>query len=199
MEEITTQLNSISTILINLDEAVERLEKSKKLLESIGQPFQRFSGVKHEKGIIGCGMSHLALLSNIKPNCLILEDDIGLTEHFKPSLRIPKNTDAIYLGVSDHGFVKISPHGHRGAVLASRHCNDYKKVYNMCSTHAILYLSERYIKACAQVIHSCLESNTAFDVGLASIHRHFNILTPNDPYFYQTEQPQYTKQSVPLF
>ena len=145
MEELTTQLNSIPTILINLDDAVERLEKSKKLLESIGQPFQRFSGVKHERGIVGCGMSHLSLLSNIKPNCLILEDDIGITEHFK------------------------------------------------------LYLSERYIKACTQVIHSCLETNTAFDVGLASIHRHFNILTPNDPYFYQTEQPQYTKEPVPLF
>tara|TARA_R110000851_G_scaffold241414_4_gene394022 strand:- start:717 stop:1319 length:603 start_codon:yes stop_codon:yes gene_type:complete len=195
---ISLSLSSIPTFLINLNESPERLHKSTQILNSINQPFQRFEGIKHSTGVIGCGLSHLTLLRGLNPMTLILEDDIGLTGSYSKEIKIPKDADAIYLGVSDHGFVRGSPFGHRGVVLASKHSEGYKRIYNMCSTHAIIYTSKRYIDVCVEVIDKCLKTNVAFDVGLASIHRHFNILTPDDPWLYQTEQPEFTKESLPL-
>jgi hypothetical protein len=66
----------------------------------------------------------------------------------------------------------------------------------MCSTHAILYLSQEYIDAAHGVITNCLKNGAPFDLGLAALHRYFTILTPNDPYFYQTEQEAFTKLSL---
>ena len=137
-------LKDTNNILINLAEATNRLKDTKEILDGLEIPFKRFDAIKHEKGLVGCGLSHLKLLSVIKPGTVIFEDDIG----------------------------------------------------SMCSTHAILYLSDRYIKAAREVIMEYLNSSRAFDVGLASIHKDFNILTPNDPIFYQTEQPEFTKFSL---
>ena len=185
-------LERFTTYLINLDEQMERLETSTKLLESIKQPFERYAGIKHNVGLVGCGMSHLDLLSKIKPNTLILEDDIALTDHEKVLAPLPAHADALYLGVSNYGYVRRVPHGVEGSVLASQVSENYKRIYNMCSTHAIVYLSERYIEASKQIIEHCLNVGAPFDLGLASIHRHFNVITPNAPWFYQSEQPNLT-------
>ena len=74
---ISLSLSSIPTFLINLNESPERLHKSTQILNSINQPFQRFEGIKHSTGVIGCGLSHLTLLRGLNPMTLILEDDIG--------------------------------------------------------------------------------------------------------------------------
>ena len=185
-------LKDTKNILINLDDATERLKKTSNLLVSQEIPFTRFSGIKYSPGVIGCGLSHYSLLENAHAPVVILEDDIGITEDFITELDIPDGTDAVYLGVSNHGYVRSDNMGRKGVVLASQYNEDYKRVYNMCATHAILYVSDKYIKAVRASIKSSLETGLAFDLGLASIHRHYNILTPNRPLFYQTEQEEFT-------
>ena len=190
------KLKDTRNILINLDRDPTRLEQSTEVLDNLRIPFERFSAIEHEKGIIGCGLSHQKLLSQIKPNTLILEDDIGSTPAAIASLvNIPEEADAIYLGVSNHGYIN-KPMGVAGTVLAAQYDENYKRVFNMCSTHAILYLSQRYIDAAHGIITKCLEHGAPFDLGLAALHRYFHILTPNDPYFYQTEQEQFTNFSL---
>lgn len=185
-------LEGLKTYLINLDEDIDRLKTSTQVLQSIDQSFIRYSAVKHSVGLVGCGLSHLNLLSHAGPSSLILEDDIALTSYEKYLGPIPKETDAIYLGVSNYGYVRRIPHGVEGSVLVSQISKDYKRIFNMCSTHAIIYLSDRYIRACQQIITHCLQVGAPFDLGLASIHRHFNIITPNSPWFYQLNQPNLT-------
>jgi hypothetical protein len=191
-----THLNDTTNVLINLDSAKDRLRSCIKTFESIDLSFTRFEAIKHENGLVGCGMSHLALLEKMIPYTLVLEDDVGVTDKFVKRLPIPEGTDAIYLGVSNHGYVWQRPMGIRDTVLATQYNKDYKRVFNMCSTHAILYISDRYIKAAKEIVSNCLDTGIPFDLGLASIHRHFNILTPNDPWFYQTEQPEFTNFSL---
>ena len=194
--EKNIKLTDTTNILINLDKDPARLKESKKVLSNLQIPFERFSAIEHSKGIIGCGLSHLKLLSEIKPNTLILEDDIGNTSIAKDILlNVPEEADAIYLGISNHGYIH-RPMGVAETVLATQYTSEYKRIFNMCSTHAILYLSERYIDAAKNIVKQCLEQGTPFDLGLAAIHRHFNILTPNDPYFYQTEQEPFTNFSL---
>ena len=190
------KLEDTTNILINLDRDSARLEQSTKVLDNLQIPFERFSAIEHEQGIVGCGLSHKKLLSEIKPNTLILEDDIestGVATNFL--LNIPEEADAIYLGISNHGY--INQHvGVAGTVLAAQYDENYKRVFNMCSAHAILYLSQGFIDAAHDVAAKCLEQGIAWDLGLAALHRYFTILTPNDPYFYQTPQEEFTNFSL---
>jgi hypothetical protein len=186
--ETSIDLRNTTNLLVNLDKDTNRLAASTEVLGSLQIPFDRFSAIEHERGIVGCGMSHHRLLSSIKPNTLILEDDIAKTDYANNILpAVPEGVDAIYLGVSRYGFVN-RPFALEDTVLAARYDQNYKKIYNMCSTHAILYLSQRYIDACSKIIQDCLDNNIPFDLGLATLHRYFNILTPNEPMFYQDGQ-----------
>ena len=189
-------LKNSKNILINLDDATERLKRTTNLLSSQGISFTRFSGVKHPVGVIGCGLSHYHLLGIFHAPVVILEDDIEITEDFNTELDIPDETDAVYLGVSNHGYVRGDNIGRKGVVLASQYNEDYKRVYNMCATHAILYVSDKYTKAVRASIKSSLETGLEFDLGLASIHKDYTILTPNEPFFYQREQEEFTNFSL---
>ena len=189
---VLVSLKKTPTVLINLDDQVNRLKIASAAADSKDIVFTKFSGIKHSVGVVGCGMSHTTILQSAVPPLCILEDDIGITAHYKDTFCVPDDTDAVYLGVSNHGYVRGVDVGIKGSVLASQYNTEFKRIYNMCSTHAIVYLSQRYITAANAVIIDQLASGSAFDLGLASIHRHFKILTPNKPFFYQTEQPAFT-------
>jgi hypothetical protein len=192
-------LTKSKNILINLEKDKARLLESSNELHKVNIPFERFDAVNHTKGIVGCGMSHLKVLSENKKDglfngLLILEDDIQLTG-FNSNIifDVPNNTDAVYLGISKYGFVpKINV-----CILDSIFFSDidggYKRIYNMCSTHSIIYLSERYVDAVISTIDFCLKNDIAFDLGIASIHKNFNVITPKTPIFYQKEQPDATR------
>lgn len=69
-------------VYINLDGREDRRQIMQKLFEEGKIPpekIQRFSAIKHEIGIIGCGMSHIGVLKLAKANnwknVLIMEDD----------------------------------------------------------------------------------------------------------------------------
>ena len=189
-------LKDVDTYLINLPIDKQRLESAKETLLRINQDHHIVNGVEHQQGIVGCGLAHLNIFNTYKPRCLVLEDDIRLTENVLESIDIPEDADAIYLGVSNHGYVRRRPVGIKDSVMCSRWDANYKRVLNMCSTHAIIYLTDRYWQACRKVVVECLQAGIAFDLGLASIHRHFNILTPNNPMFFQAGQPENTNISL---
>lgn len=189
-------LKETTNILINLAGATNRLKATKLVLDGLEVPFERFDAIKHENGLVGCGLSHLNLLNKIKPGTVIFEDDIGSMPNATTRLLVPEEADAVYLGVSNHGYIRNQPYGYGGVVMVTQYTPQWKRVMNMCSTHAILYLSDRYIKAAKDITMEYLNRGLPFDLGLASIHKDFNILTPNDPTFYQTEQPKLTKFSL---
>lgn len=195
--EKSISLKDTTNLLINLEKDNDNLKNSADVLGGLGIPFDRFNAIEHSLGIVGCGLSHLSLMKTIKPNTLILEDDIKATDKVEIDIKYPEEADAIYLGVSNHGYIRSHPtQGFRGVVLASQYTSRWKRVLNMCSTHAILYLSERYIKAVSSKIEYCVHNGIAFDVGIASLHKDFIVLTPNDPGFYQTDQPNFTNLSL---
>jgi hypothetical protein len=194
--EKSIDLKETTNILINLEKAVDRLRETTQILEELEIPFERFNAIEHQQGLIGCGLSHLNLLEKITPGTTIFEDDIGYMPNTTTEILVPEEADAVYLGVSNHGYIRTQPYGYKGVVLASQYTSRCKRIFNMCSTHAILYLSERYIKSARDIVSECLQNGLPFDLGLASIHKDFNILTPNDPIFYQTEQPEFTKFSL---
>jgi len=134
-------LKDTTNFLINCISDTKRLKDSSKVLGSLDIPFTRFEAIKHKRSVVGCGMSHLSLLSKIKPGTLILEDDIAGTSVAQNVMHYPEEADAIYLGVSNHGYIRVVPIGHRHTVLATQYSPNWKRVFNMCSTHAIWYLT----------------------------------------------------------
>ena len=152
-------LKETTNYVINVDSATEALEECTELLNGLSIPFKRFAADTtpsppnpYGKHFVGCAMSHLTLLKRMKPNTVVFEDDIVPTEYLKTKFSIPEDTDAVYLGVSNHGTIRNNNYGYAGIVLASQETENFKRIYNMCSTHAMLFLSQKYIDAAASVI-----------------------------------------------
>ena len=117
------------------------------------------------------------LLENLNDEpLLILEDDARLITPDITSLQIPKDADAIYLGISavGYGYFPLN-----SATVQPLKDNLFK-VQSMYSAHAILYLSKRYKKAVADVIHEKI-----CDVEMARIQHKFNVYAYNKPIFVQ--------------
>jgi glycosyl transferase family 25 len=67
--------------VINLDRRPDRLDEFTVEMEKIGLPFKRFAAIDRKSGILGCGLSHLAVLKEARDlglkNVLIFEDDFS--------------------------------------------------------------------------------------------------------------------------
>jgi glycosyl transferase family 25 len=66
-------------VYINLDRRTDRREQIESELQRMGLSGERFAAIEHASGIVGCGMSHLAVLERARTagweSVLILEDD----------------------------------------------------------------------------------------------------------------------------
>ena len=176
---------------VNLDSAEENARKMEEQFEQIGlKNHERLSArvvepppetpktIYHYRG---CAQSHIDILENEKETpLLILEDDAKITEWFNPIIdNIPDGADAIYLGVSQGD----------GRYFAQDMGNNLAKVCGVFATHAILYLTERYKQAVIETAKDFVyNKNTPFDLGCAMVQKHFNVITPHLPYFYQADE-----------
>jgi GR25 family glycosyltransferase involved in LPS biosynthesis len=201
--EKTIDLTTTTNYVINVDSSVDSLLECSEVLSDLKIPFERFSANTTSASpnpygahFVGCALSHLTLLKNMKPNTVVFEDDIVPTQFVKTQVTVPEDTDMVYLGVSTYGTVRNNNFAFPGIVMASQETESMKRVYNMCGTHAMLFLTQRYIDAAIEVIESFLNRLVPCDVALASIQKDFKILTPNDPFFYQKDQPEVTNFSL---
>lgn len=92
---------------INLDHRTDRRAEIEKELTDMELSFERFPAIRTQYGLVGCGLSHLAVLKEAKargyPNVLIFEDDFQFLvtkEEFHTSLQkaLTKEYDVIMLG-----------------------------------------------------------------------------------------------------
>lgn len=184
-------LREIPVYWINLDTATKNAERMTKMFEKLGfkntirksarviaAPPNTIPSNKH---YVGCAQSHIDIfeIEDLKTPFLILEDDAEvIDENFNPIIDLSDEIDAIYLGVSV---------GNRG-YICMQYNTDYKRIAGILATHAILYTSERYRKEVTKISKDLVYNrHTPFDVGCAFLQRHFNIITPNKPVFYQAD------------
>lgn len=174
------KLSEIKTYYINLDEHEERRDSMEKMLSLIGfSNYERFPGIKAEGG---CRKSHHKLLSEgLKPPFIVLEDDCALKTEVT-EMEVPDNIDFIYLGISAFGYYN----GNISTVAYQEVTNEVSRVYNMLSTHAMLYLSEEYVNIVKRVAYYCsYKTSQAFDKSIAEVAKYSEVYALNDPFFYQ--------------
>lgn len=199
-------LCDIDCYVLNLDHQPERMKIMSERLAEKNLKFERVSattfdsnqvGTQSVAGFMGCSMSHLTLLRRLKAPFLILEDDVEFTEHWTNMVSLPDETDALHLGASVFGYVKPNLlHSWPYTVLVSQYTERFKRAYNMCSTHAILYLNDNFIQRVISVIEDSLKGQRPWDVGLASIQKDHTYLIPNHPFVFQDNLAKYTNVTL---
>ena len=177
-------ITKVPVLYINLERDVEKNEQMKKMLSDLGfETVIRLEGhLFPDKPLSGCAYSWFTALQQIKPPFLVLEDDC-VVKNFSLEIDIPDNADAIYLGISSWGRMN----SHSGPfVQYERFDNNILRIYNMLSTHAILYLGEEYTSVCTKIAKHWASIGDHLDIGFAEVQRYYNIYAFNDPFFYQT-------------
>lgn len=132
-----------------------------------------------------CSISHIFALNQAISNddfpLLILEDDAELIQPTFLLPNIPNDSVAIiYLGGS------LYPLG--GGVHLESYNDDYYRVYNMLSTHAIYIPNIQSAEIIKNIYENALNNNAYIDLDLAKNSHDLVFLTPkNGPYFYQND------------
>ena len=170
---------------INMDQDVEKAEVLEETLNRFGFKYvSRFSGIKDEIKKVGVAKSHNAILqdlSNEKIPFIILEDDIAIHK-FLPTISIPSDADAFYLGNSSFGL--YAGVGQKQICIESYDSNIFR-IYNMLAAHAILYSNKEYVKFLAQATSFSVYSKNNQDKARAETMKYWKVYAGSEPIFYQ--------------
>jgi len=173
------KLKEIKTYYINLDKDEEKRESMETMLSNLDFNYERFPAVEEKWG---CEKSHYKILSEgLKAPFIVLEDDCALKNEVI-ELGVPNDIDFVYLGVSGFGYYN----GNISCVLYEQATEDISRVYNMLSTHAMLYLSDEYANMVKNIAFHCgYKVNQHFDKSIAEIEKYYEVYALNNPMFYQ--------------
>ena len=173
------KLNEIKTYYINLDKDEEKRESMENMLSTLKFNYERFPAIEENWG---CEKSHHKLLSEgLKAPFIVLEDDCALKNEVI-ELGFPDHIDFMYLGVSNFGYYN----GNISHVLREEATEEVSRVYNMLSTHAMLYLSDDYANIVKNLAFYCgYKVQQHFDKSIAEVAKYYEVYALNNPMFYQ--------------
>jgi hypothetical protein len=186
-------ITQLTTYYINLDEKVDRRIKMQDLLERNGfKDFKRFDAKKAGKRV-GCSISHSSLLEEVVSNneypCLILEDDLEIY-NFRNIIEVPDDADAVYLGFSRYGWNHNQSEPFPKSLKITELNDEYHRVYNMLSRHAIIHFNPDYDLACIEEMNKFIKYPDVYkagDVSISRIHPEYKVYSLNEPIFYQDD------------
>ena len=140
--------------------------------------------------------AHIKALTRVRPPFLILEDDVNLTECFKPVIEVPDDADCLYLGSSTWGYKngrsmdKLSS----GTKISRTLC----KVQHMLGMHSIVYLTESYVQSTINNLTRCVSLNQYCDECVAEDMEFHNVYCVTYPYFYQNDGHNHIITAIPV-
>jgi hypothetical protein len=119
---------------------------------------------------------------------LIIEDDVEMYKDLNSEIIIdfPEDCDAFYLGFSKSGGSKTE-NSHEGSSIVKQISDKYIRIFNMLTTHAIIYNSKKYKERVIQQLTAFNEIKGYYnDVLIARLHPSYNIYGFLYPLFYQS-------------
>ena len=198
------KLLDVPVFFINMDKDIEKRNHIEQTLSDLGfKNINRVRGIEDKKnGRVGLSKSQYFALSQLPAPFIILEDDCD-PKYFVKTIEVPDDADAVYLGNSQWGLMQ----GQTGFFLKYKPVKEIPgvfRIYNMLSSHAILYLNQEYVRVCQRTTKYCAEEYPMpMDVPFAMIQRFYNVYTINKPLFIQKDYdskmssaPKYTNKKL---
>lgn len=130
-------------------------------------------------------MIQFAMTENIYP-FIMLEDDALIIDHIPSEINIPNEEfDLIYYGSNKSSGPPVL----KNKLSIQEFDNDYYRLYNSQSTHAIVVPNESSGKFLKDIYKIAFDTNQYHDVILPNLSHQKIFLTPKDgPYFYQNDK-----------
>jgi hypothetical protein len=172
----------------------ERLEHMCNMLSKLKLKYDYHEGVSH-LGDISAATSFINLLEKrlsvpFKP-FIFLEDDCSPTEWFRYHINIPTDADAVYLGISEYGMFNNRAVKY---VIREDVNDEISRVFNMLSTHAVLFHTETWTKNVLECLKKTITNQIFpykprdFDILYAISMSNFKVYALRRPLFYQDEK-----------
>lgn len=196
-------LNEIKYYYLTTGDNISRINHMNEIFKNLEliqvNPYKDKSFDKQRSGTTGAGrMINLGLKNQIpgkpfKP-FIILEDDISFFENIPDQLNIPENADFIYVGVSCAGMSNNFRWSPNQYLYANDYNEDYLRIYNMLSTHAIMIcspLGASIYSLCMLEAHINIKLDRfkgKWDSYLATVQPYYNIYALKQPLFYQDKK-----------
>ena len=185
--------------VINLRREPERREFMQGQLDALGLDGRFITGVACRPGAVGCAISHLKTLkeAGISVPFLVLEDDCKFIRgQMQYTFEVPERTDALYLGHSQFGLQDKPDKfglrwGRQRNVKYQGFDDDYIRIFNMLSRHAIIYVSEDFVRQALQAnLNALLSKEFTYpgDVAYAELQSTAFVLATRQPLCYQTKE-----------
>ena len=117
---------------------------------------------------------------------VLFEDDIKKYRKFPTSIKIPKDTDILYIGLSSLGMTnqKLGSNG----TICLKNVSEYPdimRVYNMLSTHGFIVCSMTGLLTLQKCLLEDFYKNRGYDMALAHIQPHIKAFALKKPLVYQ--------------
>ncbi len=181
-------IRNVPVYYINMAKDKHKKDHIESRLKECGfKNINRIDAIEDKRnGRVGLSKSQLKALSQIQAPFIVLEDDAEPV-NFEALIDVPDDAHALYLGNSQWGYMQ----SHSGFYLKYKLVKNMKhlvKIYNMLSSHAILYLDQEYVEMCKKTTRYCAEEYPMpMDVPFAMIQRFFNIYALDKPMFIQKD------------
>lgn len=197
-------ITEIPVFYINMAKDTHKKDYIERQLKGKGfKDIRRIDAIEHKtNGRVGLSMSQLKALSQVPAPFIVLEDDADPV-YFEAFIDVPDNAHAVYLGTSQWGFMQ-SVSGFYLKYKPVENMPHIYRIYNMLSSHAILYLDDEYVSMCRRTASYCAyEYPMPMDVPFAMMQRFFNIYCLDRPMFIQKDYdgkmsaaPKYTRNRL---
>jgi hypothetical protein len=187
------KLIDIPVVFINPDhneKYTARKQHMFELLEKIG-----FKNITHFKSgnenYPTCLLTAFIDILNSNMNdspILLIEDDVEpfIELNSETEIDFPENTDAFYIGFSKSGGSKTI-NSHEGWSQYRKISDKHIRIFNMLTTHAIIYNSKQYKeRVCSELIKLLNKPLYHSDVIISRVQPEYNIYGYRYPLFYQS-------------
>jgi hypothetical protein len=182
-------LRTIDLVYLHGPHRPERREHMEKMLKEKGLRGESFTGVCDQGAKSGATswikLLESRLVADFHP-FVCLEDDCSATPWFRRDISIPEDADGVYLGISVYGLHPMTGLGYP-QVQMSPVSSELVRIYNMLSTHALLFMTRAWAQKCLECVRQALDTELpgSWDIPIARSMADYKVYALKSPLFYQ--------------
>ena len=183
-------LKSLRYYCLTCDNAMKRTHMESefsncniKLIES----FSTFE--KNQSGPLGFSKLFETACDDMKDNFkpfVVLEDDVSKYREFPDSIKIPNDTDILYIGLNINGL-NVKTNLDHSQLLYKEVDDDIVRIYDMLGLHGIIICSMKGLLAIQKAMIEACHKNVIWDIHTAYLQRYYNVYALKEPLVYQDE------------